>query len=223
VLANALTLTNTLAPPTHPTTTANHHSKKTNTNDHSPKKTNQQTTPPPQNNHTHKQTKTNQQKKQNKTNTNINNSAWTDIHPSQLLGPPAVFKKYDLLKVTVDELQAGISERFEMAVAADGPVDAFTGWFDVQFKGSPENPADADVVLSTAPDPTGATHWGQQTFYASPAVQAAAGDTLAATITVGRRADNHRLLQVGLGVQVNGPSAAAAQSQKPREFMFQIE
>ena len=134
-----------------------------------------------------------------------------------------MFKKYDLLKVTVDELKAGISESFEMEVAQDGPVDAFTGWFDVQFKGSPENPADADVVLSTAPDPTGATHWGQQTFYASPGVQAAAGDRLAASIKVGRRADNHRLLQVALGVQVKGASVAAAQSQKPREFMFQIE
>ncbi len=43
-----------------------------------------------------------------------------------------------------------------------GPVDGFVGFFDVQFKGSPENPATMEVLLSTAPDATGATHWGQQ-------------------------------------------------------------
>ena len=43
-----------------------------------------------------------------------------------------------------------------------GPVDGFVGFFDVQFKGSPENPAQMEVLLSTAPDATGATHWGQQ-------------------------------------------------------------
>jgi len=43
-----------------------------------------------------------------------------------------------------------------------GPIDGFVGFFDTQFKGSPENPASMEVLLSTAPDATGATHWGQQ-------------------------------------------------------------
>lgn len=41
-------------------------------------------------------------------------------------------------------------------------MDAFCGWFDTQFKGSPQNPATTEITLTTAPDPTGATHWGQQ-------------------------------------------------------------
>lgn len=41
-------------------------------------------------------------------------------------------------------------------------MDAFCGWFDTQFKGSAENPVTTEVTLTTAPDPTGATHWGQQ-------------------------------------------------------------
>ena len=36
----------------------------------------------------------------------MSTSAWADIHPSQLLGPPACFKRYDLLTVTVDEIAA---------------------------------------------------------------------------------------------------------------------
>lgn len=51
---------------------------------------------------------------------------------------------------------------FQMRVLEDGPVDAFCGWFDTQFKGSAQNATTTEVTLSTAPDPTGATHWGQQ-------------------------------------------------------------
>ena len=36
----------------------------------------------------------------------MSTSAWADIHPSQLLGPPACFKRYDLLTVTLDEIAA---------------------------------------------------------------------------------------------------------------------
>ncbi len=43
-----------------------------------------------------------------------------------------------------------------MHVADGGPVEAFCGYFDVDFKGSEENPADNAIRLSTAPDPTGA-------------------------------------------------------------------
>lgn len=36
----------------------------------------------------------------------MSTSAWADIHPSQLLGPPACFKHYDLLTVTLEEIAA---------------------------------------------------------------------------------------------------------------------
>lgn len=35
----------------------------------------------------------------------LHTSQWTDVHPSQLLGPPAIFKRMDLLNVSVDELK----------------------------------------------------------------------------------------------------------------------
>jgi protein arginine N-methyltransferase 1 len=104
-----------------------------------------------------------------------------------------------------------------MAVVEGGPVAAFCGWFDVQFRGSDANPADSPVTLTTAPDPTGATHWGQQSFYCVPAIECAAGGTIRASIKVDRRQDNHRLLAVELGAKVEGQPGGA------REFKWNIE
>jgi protein arginine N-methyltransferase 1 len=65
-----------------------------------------------------------------------------------------------------------------------------------------QNPADNDVKLSTAPDPTGATHWGQQVFYVNPPIDCAPNDTLAATLKLTRKKENHRLLKVEMKVKV---------------------
>ena len=110
-----------------------------------------------------------------------------------------------------------------MHVADGGPVEAFCGFFDVSFRGSAENPADNEVRLSTAPDPTGATHWGQQTFYLHPPVDCAANDRLRCTIDLSRKKDNHRLLNVKLGVKVEGNSIYAEHSTTPRNFNVHIE
>ena len=146
-------------------------------------------------------------------------AAWCDVHPSQLAGPGACFKEYDLLTVTVDELKAPLQVRVfgpwpvtdlglvvctrqHLAVARGGRaqlmlsagcgrrpcglndlmgcrrelsapavsrrsalilqascqlrildgglVDAYCGWFDTRFKGSPENPADFEVSSALA-------------------------------------------------------------------------
>ena len=53
------------------------------------------------------------------------------------------------------------------------------------------------VSLSTAPDPTGATHWGQQTFCLHPPIDCAPGDAVKGSIRVTRKKENHRLMQVG--------------------------
>ena len=81
----------------------------------------------------------------------------------------------------------------------------------------------AAAVTGTAPDPTGATHWGQQTFYLHPPVDCAANDRLRCTIDLSRKKDNHRLLNVKLGVKVEGNSIYAEHSTTPRNFNFHIE
>ena len=41
----------------------------------------------------------------------LSTAAWSDVHPSQLAGPPACIKEYDLLTVTVAELEAPLKVR----------------------------------------------------------------------------------------------------------------
>ena len=52
------------------------------------------------------------------------------------------------------------------------------------------------VSLSTAPDPTGSTHWGQQTFCLHPPIDCAPGDAVEGSIRITRKKENHRLMQV---------------------------
>ncbi|PNW75848.1 hypothetical protein CHLRE_12g558100v5 [Chlamydomonas reinhardtii] len=153
----------------------------------------------------------------------LHTSQWTDTHPQQLLGPAAPIIKYDLNKLTLDELKAPLKSEFVMHMTDGGPVDALCGFFDVLFKGSDENPTDNEIRLSTAPDPTGATHWGQQTFPLHPPIDCAPGDRLRVSVEVTRRADNQRLLHVKAAVSVEGNSIYAEQSKTPREFRWNIE
>lgn len=152
----------------------------------------------------------------------MSTSAWADIHPSQLLGPPACFKHYDLLTVTLEEIAAPLQECFQLEKYDPGTVDGFVGYFDVLFKGSDENPADVEILLSTAPDPTGATHWGQQSFTVWPSVDCAPGDRVECQIDISRRKENHRLMDVQLKHQVKGPSALA-QNAPARISNYRIE
>ncbi|KAF8070949.1 PRMT10 [Scenedesmus sp. PABB004] len=154
----------------------------------------------------------------------LNTSAWGNVHPSQLLGPGVPFKAYDLLKVTVDELKADLRAEVTLPIVDGGPVDAFCGWFDVTFAGSPEAPADDEVKLPTGPDATGATHWGQQVFMMSPSLDCAPGDSLACSLKLSRQAVNHRLLELEMAVRVTGKSAhAQAEGGAARTLKWHID
>jgi type I protein arginine methyltransferase len=127
----------------------------------------------------------------------LQTSQWTDVHPEQLMGPPVPFKKYDLKTLTLEELKAPLKTKLSMTFDMAGRVEAFCGWFDVSFEGSPEQPAYQKVILDTAPDATGATHWGQQSFYVGETVlNVEPGHKVEGEIVVARRTDNQRLLAV---------------------------
>lgn len=79
------------------------------------------------------------------------------------------------------------------------------------------------MVLTTAPDPTGATHWGQQSFYVHPGIDCAPSDKLRCKVTVARRSDNQRLLNVKLALTVEGGSMFAERCKGPRELQYAIE
>lgn len=131
-------------------------------------------------------------------------ASWADVHPSQLVGPPVLLKSYDLLTVSLEELKQDLHASFSMRLPQACDIEAFCGYFDVQFRGSEANPTDSPVTLSTAPDATGATHWGQQVFFLHPAVTCAAGDQLDGTLDMSRRSDNHRLMDVKIDFEKTG-------------------
>jgi len=58
------------------------------------------------------------------------------------------------------------------------------------------------VLLSTAPDATGATHWGQQVFFLNPPVSVAPGDWISVDVDFQRKKENHRLMKVCLRVSL---------------------
>eukprot|EP00882_Tetradesmus_deserticola_P026662 GHRQ01029430.1.p1 GENE.GHRQ01029430.1~~GHRQ01029430.1.p1 ORF type:complete len:489 (+),score=148.86 GHRQ01029430.1:167-1633(+) len=215
----------------------------------------------------------------------MSTSAWGNVHPSQLMGPGACFKKYDLHSVTIDELKADLLAEVSLPIVdACGPVDAFCGWFDVEFKvrpapacllgrcpwyctptcscqsrtahpllcptllpysrvcfnplslltghlmvllgllclqGSGQNPADDPMKLSTAPDATGPTHWGQQVFMLHPSIDVASGDSLTTKVKVARQKVNHRLLELDIEVKVTGNSIHA--TGEPRQLNWHID
>lgn len=114
-----------------------------------------------------------------------------------------------------------VAEASLPVVDGGGPVDAFCGWFDVTFQGSPEHLADDPVKLSTGPDATGPTHWGQQVFMMHPSVDCAAGDNLQVKVHVSRQKENHRLLELQLDVKVEGNSVHA--TKEVRQLNWHID
>lgn len=56
------------------------------------------------------------------------------------------------------------------------------------------------VVLTTQPDETGGTHWGQMTFQLHPPLQAEPGDMLQCKFDMARQPHNNRLLYVNLSL-----------------------
>ena len=153
----------------------------------------------------------------------VNTASWTDVHPGQMLGHAAVLKEYDLATVTIEEIKAPMHSTFQLPVARAGPIQGFVGFFDTSFKGSPQNPVQVETVLTTAPDATGATHWGQMTFQLAPFMDAAPGDTIDCTLEMVRRQDNQRLLQIKMTSNLTGPSQFAANSPGPRNCVYRIE
>ncbi|GMH33416.1 hypothetical protein BSKO_01250 [Bryopsis sp. KO-2023] len=146
---------------------------------------------------------------------------WTEIHPQQLLAPAACFKEYDLLEVSIEEVQKPVVSNFIINMYG-GPIEAFAGYFDVSFKGSPQNPTTHRVELSTAPDPTGATHWGQLSFFLYPPIECKQGDKLLCSIDISRKKENHRLMSVNLKAKVE-PVPPCGTAGDERDFEFSVE
>jgi protein arginine N-methyltransferase 1 len=127
---------------------------------------------------------------------------WADVHPDQILGDALASETLDLHRISIEELKAGVAGEGVIAFHGHEPIDAICGWFDVSFRGSPENPADHPIDLDTAPEAKGATHWGQTVFMLQPALRPQPGNKLSLRFAVFRRDDYQRLLRVQLEARV---------------------
>jgi len=152
---------------------------------------------------------------------------WVDTHPSHLLGPAAVMKKFDIHTVTLEDLKAVMHGKLTMNIAKPAlkdqslAVNGIVCWFDVDFKGSAENPAASPVLLTTAPTTEGATHWGQQCFHVVPQINVANGDELHMDWSLNRQRQNERLMEFHVKIQHEDKVAGSAQPD--RQFHFRVD
>lgn len=127
----------------------------------------------------------------------LQTGSFVNLAPKHLAGPGKPLMELDLLTITTAELQNPSAPlKCTMKVAKDGQIQGFTGYFDTPFRGSPENPAEQEVTLTTAPTVGTSTHWGQQLFGFYPPLKAQRGDTLECEMYIRRQERNHRLLRL---------------------------
>lgn len=157
----------------------------------------------------------------------LQTAQWAEVNPAQLLGPGVVVKSLDLNRCTIEDIKS-VDSPFRVRLRGGGQqgstVSAFCGWFDTTFKGSDENPTDAPIELSTAPESGTCTHWGQQVFYVHPQIEGNDGDTLQGTVQVTRNKENHRLLDVAMTCVHEGRAKDGAPFQsEARQFSWHID
>lgn len=126
----------------------------------------------------------------------LQTSLWNNLYPNQIVGSPVIVKEFDCLTATLKDV-ASVNSAFRIALSGSHlKVSGFAGWFDVHFKGSPNDPASLEVELTTAPSVHRTTHWGQQVFLIHPALDYNSGDVLEGHLDITRSKDNHRLMDV---------------------------
>ncbi|CAL1142044.1 unnamed protein product [Cladocopium goreaui] len=142
---------------------------------------------------------------------------FVNLTPKQLASGGSPLLEIDLLRITVEDLKdvekpltcsmrphfverlssrGRIQREKERRISKDTQLEGFTGYFNVMFRGSPQNPTKEVIELTTAPTAGTATHWGQQLFGFFPPLQAKSGDVLECRLRIKRQKKNHRLLQL---------------------------
>ncbi|KAL9265094.1 arginine N-methyltransferase PRMT10-like protein [Drosera capensis] len=136
----------------------------------------------------------------------LETSLWNNLHPEQVIGTAAVVKEIDCLTSTVSDLLNVRAKISSTITGTESWFCGFGGWFDVQFRGRKEHPAQQVIELTTAPSKEFSTHWGQQVFLLNPPIKAEEGDNLAVTFAMERSKENHRLLEVEFDCDVTRKS-----------------
>ena len=117
---------------------------------------------------------------------------WQQLHEADLIGERFSVLELDAHSCSKEDITV-VNATFSCAITHPcAMLNAFAGWFDVQFCGSTADPAPNPVELTTAPSHS--THWAQQLFYVHPPFEVQAGDVLKGSVLLTRQKVNHRLL-----------------------------
>lgn len=136
----------------------------------------------------------------------IYSSLWTELHPEHLVGQPVVIKRLNLNTCTLADAECVKQTAYSITIPFTIKVSGFAGWFTVDFNGSDANPAQRRVTLTTGPE-GGYTHWGQQVFYLSDAIECTADTRISGVVAMPRQDKNKRLYNLELVVQVDDRDA----------------
>lgn len=150
----------------------------------------------------------------------LQTSLWSNLHPDQVIGTAAVVKNIDCSTATVDDIREVRSKFLSSITGESTRLCGFSGWFDVHFRGSREDPAQQEIELTTAPSTYNGTHWGQQVFLLRPSVRVIEGDDLNVSFSMTRSKENHRLMEVELNCEIR---QSTGQMLPPIKNKFYIE
>lgn len=123
-----------------------------------------------------------------------------EIDPPELLGSPVVVKEIDLHGATPQQCVL-VDQNFEIKVDRSASAEdlrrfnLWCGWFQVEFRGSAENPCAAVVEWDTGPY-SERTHWGQEGFILEPPMDLSGADRVEGTLRMQRKEENWRLYDV---------------------------
>ncbi|KAG7398296.1 hypothetical protein PHYBOEH_011380 [Phytophthora boehmeriae] len=152
----------------------------------------------------------------------LHTSSWEELNAGDLIGDEVEIARWDLKTCTLEDIKE-VKAPFAMPISIMSRFGGIAGWFDVDFKGCPENPAIKEVTLTTSPF-VQPTHWGQQVFPLYPPMQVCEGDQVVGDIVVARRADNQRLMNVKFDFRIRRPEDDdASMTGPPNSAVFQIE
>merc|ERR1719253_2015828 len=79
----------------------------------------------------------------------LQTGSFVNLAPKYLAGPGKPILEFDLLTMSLTDIQKPVEQKCTLRIVRDGPVEGFTGYFDAFFRGSPENPAEVETTLST--------------------------------------------------------------------------
>ncbi|TDH65520.1 hypothetical protein CCR75_007621 [Bremia lactucae] len=99
----------------------------------------------------------------------LHTSSWKELKIEDLVGDEVEIASWDLKSCKLNDIKE-VKASFSMPISIMSRFGGIAGWFDVEFKGCKENPAETEVTLTTSPF-VQPTHWGQQVFPLYPPMQ----------------------------------------------------